>query len=156
MHEPEVPESPALRALQAIQLLNDAFDRMHGDLTRRMDMHTSDLRALRMLSIREQQGLQVTPQTVAEHLAITTAAATSLLDRLSARGFAERRPHPQDGRSRIIALTPKARQHFFTHLGGHLQAMRTLASTRSPEELQTVSSFLEDLAETLTAQEIPS
>lgn len=149
-HGPGRQDPSALRALQAIQLLNDALDGMHGDLTRRMEMHASDLRALRMLSIREQQRIEVTPHELAEHLAITTAAATSLIDRLVAQGFAERRRHPKDGRSRIITLTDAARRHFFAHFGDHLQAMNGLVLRRSPEELETISGFLEDLAESLT------
>lgn len=149
-HVPERPGTSVLRVLQAIQLLNDALDGMHGDLTRRMEMHASDLRALRMMSIREQQEVEVTPHELADHLAITTAAATSLIDRLVAQGFAERRRHPKDGRSRIISLTDTARRHFFAHFGDHLQAMRGIILRRSPEELEVISGFLEELAQSLT------
>lgn len=147
MPEPAAPDSPALRTLQSIQLLTDALDRMHSDLTRRMEMHTSDLRALRMLAIREQRGTVVTPHAIAEHLAISTAAATSLIDRLVRDGFVERDRHPDDGRSRIITLTPKARQHFFAHFGRHLNAMQELIGATDAAELGSIAGFLEALSE---------
>ena len=80
MPDPAAPDNPALRTLHAVQLLTDALDRVHSDLTRRMEMHTSDLRALRMLAIREQHDETVTPQAIAEHLAITTAAESPLAE----------------------------------------------------------------------------
>ncbi|GAA1807520.1 MarR family winged helix-turn-helix transcriptional regulator [Nesterenkonia flava] len=135
-----------LRTLQAIQVLNDSLDRMHSNLTRAMGMHTSDLRALRMLAIREQQGSTVTPHALAAHLGITTAAATSLVDRLVAQGYAQRQRHPHDGRSRIVILTPRARQHFFQHFGGHLQAMRELMEPMDTPTLHSIAEFLEALA----------
>ena len=147
MPDPAAPDSRALRTLQAIQLLTDALDRMHSDLTWQMEMHTSDLRTLRMLAIREQQGTVVTPHAIAEHLAITTAAATSLIDRLVRDGLVERTRHPEDGRSRIISLTPKARQHFFAHFGRHLSAMQDLIGTIDAAELDSIAGFLEALSE---------
>lgn len=150
MSDPAAPDGPALRTLRAVQLLTDSLDRMHSDLTRRMEMHTSDLRALRMLAIREQQVETVTPHAIAEHLGITTAAATSLIDRLARDGFVERTRHPEDGRSRIITLTPAARQHFFTHFSGHLGAMNRLIETTDAEDLTTIARFLETLSARIT------
>lgn len=155
---PDTPSAKALslRTLQAIQVLTDALDRMHSDLTRQMKTHTSDLRSLRMLAIREQQGISVTPQAIAEHLAITTAAATALIDRLVLQGFAERARHPQDGRSRIVTLTPKARQHFFAHFGGHLQAMRELIESMAPADLVVATQFLEALSARISDPHVAS
>lgn len=150
MSDPAAPDGPALRTLRAVQLLTDSLDRMHSDLTRRMEMHTSDLRALRMLAIREQQDETVTPHAIAEHLGITTAAATSLIDRLARDGFVERTRHPEDGRSRIITLTPKARQHFFAHFGQHLGTVKELIETTDTEDLDTIAGFLESLSAHIT------
>ena len=153
MLDPAAPDSPALRTLHAVQLLTDALDRVHSDLTRRMEMHTSDLRALRMLAIREQHDETVTPHAVAEHLAITTAAATSLIDRLVRDGFVERARHPEDGRSRIITLMPKARQHFFAHFGQHLGTVKELIEATETKDLGTIAGFLESLSARITQPE---
>jgi DNA-binding MarR family transcriptional regulator len=44
---------------------------------------------------------------LAEHLGVTKQAAVQLVDELEKRGYVERRPHPTDRRSRMIALTQR-------------------------------------------------
>jgi DNA-binding MarR family transcriptional regulator len=44
---------------------------------------------------------------LAEHLDVTRQAAAQLVDELIAKGYVERRPHPGDGRARLIVLTDK-------------------------------------------------
>ena len=44
---------------------------------------------------------------LAEHLDVTRQAAAQLVDELVAKGYVERRPHPQDARARLIVLTDK-------------------------------------------------
>jgi DNA-binding MarR family transcriptional regulator len=44
---------------------------------------------------------------LAEHLDVTRQAAAQLVDELTAKGYVERRPHPDDGRARLIMLTEK-------------------------------------------------
>lgn len=43
---------------------------------------------------------------VSGEIGITAGAASKLVDRLERHGLVERRPHPTDGRSSFIALTP--------------------------------------------------
>ncbi|WP_083840839.1 MarR family winged helix-turn-helix transcriptional regulator [Saccharomonospora marina] len=45
-----------------------------------------------------------------EHLGVTKQAAVQLVDELDRRGYVERRPHPHDRRSRLVALTPRGWQ----------------------------------------------
>jgi DNA-binding MarR family transcriptional regulator len=45
--------------------------------------------------------------TLAEHLDITRQAAAQLADELEAKGYIERRSHPDDGRAWLLVLTPK-------------------------------------------------
>lgn len=44
---------------------------------------------------------------LAEHLGVTKQAAAQLVDELTARGYVERRPHPYDGRARLVTLTDR-------------------------------------------------
>jgi DNA-binding MarR family transcriptional regulator len=44
---------------------------------------------------------------LAEHLDITRQAAAQLADELAAKGYLERRDHPQDGRAKLLVLTEK-------------------------------------------------
>lgn len=134
-------------ALRAVRALSDALDRMHGGMKDDMDMNASDLAALRMLIVREQRGQSVSPHDLARHLRISTASTTKLLDRLSALGHIERRPHPHDRRARIVVLTEASRREFSRHFGAHLGAMRGVTARYSDDELAVISRFMTELGE---------
>lgn len=134
-------------ALRSVRAFSDALDRMHGGMKDDMDMNASDLGALRMLVVREQRGESVSPHDLAHHLRISTASTTKLLDRLSASGHIERRPHPRDRRARVVVLTDASRREFFEHFGAHLGAMRDVADRYSPDELALVTRFLDEVGE---------
>jgi DNA-binding MarR family transcriptional regulator len=141
------------QSLRAIQSLSDALDRMHSGMKGDMDMNASDLATLRMLTIREYRGQMVSPHDVAAHLRISTASTTKLIDRLVASGHLERRPHPSDGRARVVVLTDKSRREFFQHFGVHLGAMREIADRFDDAQLATVTRFMDELTEALTTDD---
>jgi len=135
--------------LQAIRAFTDAMDRMHGGLKVDMDMNATDLAALRMLIMREGRGEIVSPHQLAEHLRISSASTTKLLDRLSASGHVARQPHPRDRRARIVVLTDESRSTFFRHFGERLRLMRGVAERYTDVELVLITGFLAEISETL-------
>ncbi|CAL4860027.1 hypothetical protein MMM2322_01703 [Microbacterium sp. MM2322] len=149
MAEPWNPSSThdgvVMSALEAVRAFSDSLDRMYAAMRGDMDMNTTDLGALRMLIIREQQGQVVKPHDLATHLAISTASTTKLLDRLTVAGFLTRKPHPHDRRARVVALTDEARVTFRRHFGERLQRMRDAATTYTDAELRTIVRFLADM-----------
>ena len=153
MAEPWSPQTPhdraVLQVLQAVRAFSDAMDRMHGGMKDDMDMNATDLAALRMLIIREGRGEPVSPHQVAGHLRISTASTTKLLDRLTASGHIERRPHPSDRRARVVVLTDESRAAFFRHFGERLAQMRSVADRYSDDELAVIARFLAGMSETL-------
>ncbi|SIR46840.1 DNA-binding transcriptional regulator, MarR family [Microbacterium sp. RURRCA19A] len=142
-----------VRAMESVRALSDALDRMNSGMKGDMDMNASDLATLRMLIIREQRGEMVSPHDVASHLRISTASTTKLLDRLAASGHLERRPHPSDGRARVVVLTPKSRAEFFRHFGAHLAAMMAVADTYSDEQLTMIAEFVDGLSEAVSGSD---
>lgn len=131
-----------LAALQAVRAFGDAHDRMSGGMKHGMRMNPSDLGALRLLIIREEQGRPVSPNEIARHLRISTASTTKLLDRLTASGHVVRTPHPTDRRARVIELTDESRAAFFRLFGPRLAAMRTAFAAFSDEELSAAARVL--------------
>ncbi|MDF2916881.1 MAG: MarR family transcriptional regulator [Microbacterium sp.] len=138
-------------ALEAVRAFSDAMDRMHTGLRSDMDMNATDLSALRMLSIREQRGELVKPHDLARHLGISSASTTKMLDRLAKEGFIERAPHPNDRRALVITLTESSRQDFGRHFAARLRRMREAMNPFSPEELATVTRFLDGMSEAMLA-----
>ncbi|HYJ49709.1 MAG TPA: MarR family transcriptional regulator [Microbacterium sp.] len=138
-----------MNVLQAVRALSDAMDRMHGGMKGEMAVGATDLAALRMLIVREGRGETVSPHDVARHLRISTASTTKLLDRLSASGHIERRPHPSDRRARIVILTDESRSSFFRHFGQRLGLMRGVADRYADDELAVIARFLTELCDAL-------
>lgn len=135
--------------LTTVRALSDALDRMHGGIKGDMDMNATDLAALRMLVVREQRGETVSPHDMARHLRISTASTTKLLDRLTASGHIERRPHPHDRRARVVHLTDLSRREFFEHFSTHLGAMREVAEKYTDDELALVTRVLQELSDAI-------
>jgi DNA-binding MarR family transcriptional regulator len=130
------------QVLTAVRAFSDAMDRMYSGMKGDMDMNATDLAALRMLIIREQRDESVSPHDIARHLRISTASTTKLLDRLAEAGHIVRKPHPHDGRARIVALTQKSRDSFRVHFRDSMGAMRGVAEEFTDEELAVVTDFL--------------
>lgn len=148
-----VPQGPrdelVMEAMTAVRAFSDAMDKMHGGLRGDMDMNASDLAALRMLIVREQRGEWVSPHDIASHLAISTASTTKLLDRLTASGHLERRPHPRDRRARVVVLSQAARAEFYEHFGARMRRMRAAMEGYSDVELRACVRFLADMEDAL-------
>lgn len=124
-----------MQMLRAVRGFGDAHDRMSGSLKHGMDMNATDLAALRLLIIREDQGRCVSPNEIARHLRISTASTTKLLDRLTRSGHVRRGPHPTDRRARVVELTEASRAAFFTLYGPQLAKIRTALTHFSDAEL---------------------
>lgn len=138
-------EHSVMRVLTSIRAVSDAMERMHSGLKGDMDMNATDVAALRLLIIREQHGRTVSPRDIAQHLRISTASTTKLLDRLVDSGHVERLPHPSDRRALVVVLTDEARRAFFRIFGGRLLAMREVAMRYEGAELDVIARFLDDL-----------
>lgn len=137
------------RVLTSIRTLSDAMDRMNSGMKGDMDMNASDLAALRMLIMREQQGRTVSPRDIARHLRISTASTTKLIDRLVDSGHVERVPHPNDRRALVVVLTDESRRQFFRVFGQRLAAMRRVAVDYDDDQLAVIARFLDSLSHAL-------
>ncbi len=153
MEERWTPESERDHAMMAVMIavrsFSDAMNRMHTGMCGEMELNATDLAALRMMVVRERRGEVVTPQQIAHHLGITTASTTALVDRLTARGHVERRPHPSDRRSVVVGLTEHARKEFHHHFGERMRRMRAAMNRYDDEDLVRFAAFLTDMEEAL-------
>ncbi|MEJ6488409.1 MarR family transcriptional regulator [Leucobacter sp. USCH14] len=135
MRGDESRDAHVLAVMRAVRGFGDSHDRMSAGMKQGMGMNATDLAALRLLIIREEEGRPVSPRDLSAHLRISTASTTKLLDRLSQSGHVRRAPHPSDRRARVIELTDAARQEFFRRFGPQLSAMREAMTQFSTAEL---------------------
>lgn len=135
-----------VRVLEALRRWRETERRMSEAARRYMKLGETDMRALRFLIAMQNHGRVATPGGIAEHLGITTASTTKLIDRLAAGGHVRRAPHASDRRSLAIEVSDETRRAARESVGrGH--AKRFDAAARlSPAEREVVTRFLDDLA----------
>ena len=134
--------SDLMNALADLRATEDAVAEAS---TKYMDLNRTDMRALHYLIVCQNRGQVATPTAIANHLGISTASTTKLLDRLEDGGHIVREPHPTDRRALAISITPGTRQAAMETVGKH-QARRFKAAKRlTPEERDVVLRFLQDM-----------
>src|SRR4051794_29166145 len=139
-------ERELLRALQEFVVADEGMRRA---TSRRMELGISDLRATRFVMTACTAGVPVTPRDVARHLGLTTAATTTVLDRLVQAGHVERRPHPTDGRSKVVVVTDHARQEAHGLLVGLHEEMRAAATAVPDGARPAVLAFLDEVTQAM-------
>jgi len=76
---------------------------------------------------------------------LTSGSITSLVDRLEAKGLLERQPHPEDGRARMVHLTPGGRNLIACAFANHEAAMERATAGLTAEEKGQAAELLKRL-----------
>jgi DNA-binding MarR family transcriptional regulator len=92
---------------------------------------------------------RLSPTDLYNSLLITSGAVTNRLERLTAAGLVRRIPDPNDGRSLLVALTPKGRRLIDRVVALHYERERELLSPLAPRERETLAGALRQLLLTL-------
>jgi len=137
------PPTPPADLGGALQRFGLARDRMRVALAKGAGMAETDLDALEYL---EAEG-PLTQRQLGQRLGITSGAVTMLADRLEARGWLERRPHPTDRRATMLELSARALEVAPAELDAYHQAVRALAAAVPAEHRVVIAAFLDRAAE---------
>lgn len=124
-------------SLQALRDLTDAASAARPALARRAGMSHSELVALEHLFT-----APLGPADLARRLGVTTAAATTIVDRLAERGHVRRTPHPTDRRRTVVELTDSGRREVLTHLLPMFRELEELDAGLTDEERAIVARYL--------------
>ena len=137
----------------ALGELREAEQRLSRASRRYMQLNETDMRALHYLIVCANRQAIATPGGIAQHLAISTASTTKLLDRLEKGHHIVRSPHPSDRRALAITITEETR-HAAMQTVGRQQARRFYAAARlTADERDTVIRFLRDMTQEITLPE---
>lgn len=82
---------------------------------------------------------------IADHLAVTNAAASQTIERLVQQGLLERNEDPNDRRAKQIALSPAGWQLIHEGIEARVRWMAELTTVLSPEEQATIVAALDAL-----------
>lgn len=87
----------------------------------------------------------VTQRELSQALRVTPRNVTGLLDGLEAGGFVERRPHPDDRRATLVALTARGRRVVATLAADHRRFAADLFTGVTDSDLRRLSTLLEQV-----------
>mgnify|MGYP001055815890 CR=1 FL=1 len=133
------------RVMAALAALREAEQRLAEASQRYMKLNRNDMRALHYLIAAKNRGVIATPGAIAEHLGISTASTTKLLDRLERGGHVTREPHPTDRRALAIAITPETHEAAVATVGRQHAKRFHAAARLTREEREVVIRFLEEM-----------
>ncbi len=136
---------PLIRRLTGeLEQLGHAFAKKHA-------LHPTNVRALMLIMDAARDGDPVTPGDLARRLGLTTAAVSSLLERLEQAGHVHRHAAPGDRRRVHLEVADEAMDlagAYFRPLGTRLtEAMRDY----SPQDVAAIERFLDDMIREISA-----
>ena len=120
--------------------------RVHGRLERRIGeslaVHGLTLAQFDVLATLE-HGEGISQQELAERLLVTKGNVVGLIDRVSAAGWVERRPDPDDRRVNRLSLTDRGRNLLAQAWPGQIALTRAILGTLSAGELHLFQELLD-------------
>ncbi|CEA09350.1 Transcriptional repressor MprA [Arthrobacter saudimassiliensis] len=144
------PESAdSIDVLNALRTYRAAEAAMRRRTRDSMRMNETDLLAIRYVMQARQAGRSIGPKDLSRILNISTASTTALLDRLEARGYLTRRPHPTDRRALEILPTENADAEVRDTLGLMHRRMLAAAEQLTPQEAMIITRFLQAMTRVL-------
>jgi DNA-binding MarR family transcriptional regulator len=85
---------------------------------------------------------ELAPGALAEHTMVTTGGLTKRLDRLERDGLVTRRRREDDGRGRLVGLTPAGRALIDRAFEEHMRNERRLLDELGPREAEQLEALL--------------
>lgn len=88
----------------------------------------------------------LTPGELGHRLGLTSGGVTALTGRLIEAGYVTRERHPDDGRMRLLAVTPAGTERLREHMEPVLEPLEETLSRLSVTEAELVTQVLDELA----------
>ena len=119
---------------------------MHERVRATTSLGENELRILQLLLARRRDGLEVKPSDISRHLGISSASTTALIDRLERQGNVERRTHPTDRRSILVAPTERAVSEVADVVDAYDRRIGTAIAGLSEADRTAIVTFLDAVA----------
>ncbi|HEY4576799.1 MAG TPA: MarR family transcriptional regulator [Yaniella sp.] len=139
--------------MAALAALRAAEQRISEASQRYMALGQTDMKALHFLVVARNTDTITTPGAIAQHLEISTASTTKLLDRLEAGGHIVRSPHPSDRRALAITITDESYEAAVETVGRQHAKRFHAAARLTSSERDVVIQFLKDMTNELRISE---
>jgi DNA-binding MarR family transcriptional regulator len=138
-------EERATEVLNALRRYRQAEKEMRERTRTSMKMGETDLAAIRFLLRAQRAGETVSAKTLSEHLAITTASTSVLINRLVKSGHLQRHAHPTDRRGVLITATGGSDDEVRATMAGMHARMISAAENLDADAARAVTEFLREM-----------
>jgi DNA-binding MarR family transcriptional regulator len=115
----------------------------HETLAAKQGLSATEEKALDLL---DRHG-PLTAKQLGQHSGLAPASVTGLVDRLERKGFAIRRPHPDDGRQVLIETSEERLAGLADMIADWAAALDDLYAGYTDDQLETILHFLVHAAE---------
>ena len=123
--------------LQLLRELTSLSEQVAPAVARRAQLTHNELRALEHLMDRS-----MGPGELGRVLGVSSAAASGIIDRLEARGHAQRASHASDGRRTSVTISATGREEVVGFLMPMFRELAVIDAALSPEDRVAVDRFL--------------
>jgi DNA-binding MarR family transcriptional regulator len=138
--QPQWDVAPPTVLLREFLRVSDDFERRLG---RELDVNPTDLTAMEHLI----ESGPLSPSEIAARLGVTTAAATTIVDRLSKVGHVHRESNERDRRGVIVVPEPESVQRAFDAIRPMVQAVDEALGDFNEAEQRAITAYLERVLE---------
>jgi DNA-binding MarR family transcriptional regulator len=138
------------RVLSALKAYSMAQKEYGQVFARSQKMHTSDAAAIVEILIAERRGAPLTPARLAERIALSPAATSTLLNRLEEAGDVVRRRGHQDRRVATLHGTARVQERADAFYAPLNQAVDDVMTGYSDAELDLVEKIVDDLHDVIS------
>ena len=142
---------PRIGVRPATQLMRDILDTsrdFQSHLRAQMTVNSTDLDAMEYLIMSGPSG----PTELARHLGVTTAAATTVVDRLVALGHAERTKNLHDRRGVVVTPSPTSVAQAMGHIMPMVRGIDEALNDFTADEQAVITRYLADVLSSYRAQ----
>jgi len=140
-----------VRVLTSVREWREAEQKLSFESRTHMKLNDTDMKALRYIIASMNADIAVTAGALSDHLHISTASTTKLLDRLERAGHIVRRRHPTDRRAVTVEITEDTHREVRRTMGVQHARRFEVARQLAPEEREIVIGFLSRMSETIAA-----
>lgn len=154
MQSGEARPSNTMDVHAATRLMRDILDitgEFEAHVARHLTVNATDLEAMEELI----KDGPLSPSELSRRLGITTAAVTTVVDRLEALGHASRIPNPSDRRGVIVVPAPASVDKAMKAIMPAILGINRVIDEFTDAERATIVSYLEQVAE-IYRQQLPS
>ncbi|GHG54269.1 hypothetical protein GCM10012320_25350 [Sinomonas cellulolyticus] len=145
----ELRGEPGFQLLFLLQRFTNEADRYAETVRRRHGMARNDIHAINAVVEAERAGTVTTPGALRERLVLSSAAMTSVIDRLEASGHLERRHSREDRRQIELSSTPSARETGREMFDPMVRHMLPILADYTPEQLELVAGLMQRLSDAI-------